>query len=115
MVVAPGSGSIATRRTFEDLFVHLEYKTPALPANVTGQDRGNSGLYLNNRYALQILDSFGLAPADDGCGAIYQLRHRERPLASRRRCGTRTMSSFRRRAVTPRAISLPTRACSRRT
>jgi hypothetical protein len=74
MVVAPGNGSIVTRRTFEDLFVHVEYKTPALPPNVTGQDRGNSGVYLNSRYEVQILDSFGLAPAVDGCGAIYQLR-----------------------------------------
>jgi hypothetical protein len=74
MVVAPGSGNIATRRTFEDLFVHVEYKTPPFPANVTGQARGNSGVYLNNRYELQILDSFGLPPAVDGCGAIYLLR-----------------------------------------
>jgi hypothetical protein len=73
MVIVPGSGNLVTRRTFEDLFVHVEYKTPALPANVTGQDRGNSGVYLNNRYELQILDSFGLPPAVDGCGAIYQL------------------------------------------
>jgi hypothetical protein len=74
MVVVPGSGSIATLRTFEDLFVHVEYETPALPANVTGQDRGNSGVYLNSRYEIQILDSFGQPPAVDGCGAIYQLR-----------------------------------------
>jgi hypothetical protein len=73
MVVVPGSGSVATRRTFDDLFVHVEYKTPALPANVTGQDRGNSGVYLNSRYEVQILDSFGLPPAADSCGAIYQL------------------------------------------
>jgi len=53
--------------------VHVEYKTPALPANVMGQDRGNSGVYLNSRYEVQILDSFGLSPAVDGCGAIYQL------------------------------------------
>jgi hypothetical protein len=74
MVVVPGSGNISTLRTFEDLFVHVEYRTPALPANVTGQDRGNSGVYLNSRYEIQILDSFGQPPTDDGCGAIYQLR-----------------------------------------
>jgi hypothetical protein len=74
MVVVPGGGGIRTRRTFEDLFVHLEYETPPLPADVTGQDRGNSGVYLKNRYEIQILDSFGLPPALDGCGAIYQFR-----------------------------------------
>jgi hypothetical protein len=73
MVVASGSGNIETRRTFEDLFVHVEYKTPAFPPNVTGQDRGNSGVYLNSMYELQVLDSFGLPPAIDGCGAIYNV------------------------------------------
>jgi hypothetical protein len=71
MVVAPGSGNIVSRLTFEDVFVHLEYKTPELPSNVTGQDRGNSGVYLNSMYELQVLDSFGLPPAINGCGAIY--------------------------------------------
>ena len=71
MVVAPGSGNIVSRRTFGDVFVHVEYKTPALAASVTGQDRGNSGVYLNSMYELQVLDSFGLPPAINGCGAIY--------------------------------------------
>jgi hypothetical protein len=71
MVVTPGRGNIVTRRTFEDVFVHVEYRTPALAANVTGQDRGNSGVYLNSMYELQVLDSFGLPPAIDGCGAVY--------------------------------------------
>jgi hypothetical protein len=73
MVIVAGSGNIETRRTFEDLFVHVEYKTPAFPPNVTGQDRGNSGVYLNSMYELQVLDSFGLPPAIDGCGAIYNV------------------------------------------
>lgn len=71
LVVAPGSGNLVSRRTFEDVFVHVEYKTPALAANVTGQDRGNSGVYLHSMYELQVLDSFGLPPAINGCGAIY--------------------------------------------
>jgi hypothetical protein len=74
MVVVPGTGSIRTRQVFNDLFVHAEYKTPPLPNDVTGQDRGNSGIYLNNRYEIQILDSFGLPPATNGCGAIYEFR-----------------------------------------
>jgi hypothetical protein len=73
MVVVAGSGYIVTRRTFEDVFVHVEYKTPTFPPNVTGQARGNSGIYLNAMYELQVLDSFGLPPAIDGCGAIYQV------------------------------------------
>jgi hypothetical protein len=39
----------------------------------TGQDRANSGIYLQGRYELQVLDSFGQEPADDGCGALYKI------------------------------------------
>src|SRR6185503_9843714 len=44
MLVVSGTGNIVSRRVFENLFVHIEYKTPTLPADVTGQDRGNSGV-----------------------------------------------------------------------
>jgi hypothetical protein len=73
MVVTPGAGDIITRQEFEDVFVHLEYKTPTFPANVTGQARGNSGVYLKGSYEAQVLDSFGLPPQIDGCGAIYMI------------------------------------------
>jgi Domain of Unknown Function (DUF1080) len=73
MVVTPGAGDIITRQEFEDVFVHLEYKTPAFPPEVTGQARGNSGVYLKGSYEAQVLDSFGLPPQIDGCGAIYMV------------------------------------------
>jgi hypothetical protein len=71
MAVSPGTGDIITRQEFEDVFVHAEYKTPMLPADVTGQDRGNSGIYLKGMYEVQVLDSFGRQPEIDGCGSIY--------------------------------------------
>jgi len=74
MVVSPGTGDIITRQEFEDVFVHAEYKTPVLPANVTGQARGNSGIYLKGMYEVQVLDSFGNEPEVDGCGSIYGIQ-----------------------------------------
>ena len=41
--------------------------------NKEGQARSNSGVYLHGRYEVQVLDSYGLAPAGNGCGAIYSV------------------------------------------
>ncbi len=71
MLVAVGTGDIITKKKWQDVFVHIEYKTPMLPANVTGQDRGNSGVFLKGSYEMQVLDSYGLPPQIDGCGSVY--------------------------------------------
>lgn len=71
MVVNVGAGSIRTRDTFGDFLLHLEFAVPNNPPEFTGQARGNSGVYLQGRYEVQIHDSHGLPPADNLCGAIY--------------------------------------------
>jgi hypothetical protein len=50
---------------------HIEFKTPLEPRD-RGQGRGNSGVYILGRYEVQVLDSFGLPPADNEAGGIYQ-------------------------------------------
>ncbi|GAA2410871.1 hypothetical protein GCM10010191_19820 [Actinomadura vinacea] len=64
-------GDIRTRGTFGDFRLHAEWNQPNYPPEVTGQARGNSGVYLQERYEIQVLESFGLPPAVDGAGAIY--------------------------------------------
>ncbi|MEV6618667.1 family 16 glycoside hydrolase [Streptomyces sp. NPDC051051] len=65
-------GDIRTKDAYQDFALHLEFRVPLLPPDVTGQDRGNSGVFLQDRYELQILDSFGDASPDtDEAGAIY--------------------------------------------
>ena len=66
-------GDLRTRQAFGDYRLHVEFKVPALPPEVTGQNRGNSGVYQQERYEVQILDSFGDTTLDNNeSGAIYQ-------------------------------------------
>jgi hypothetical protein len=58
LVVAPGTGDIQTRAAFGDVQLHVEWMTPQLPADKQGQDRANSGVFLQDVYEVQVLDSF---------------------------------------------------------
>jgi hypothetical protein len=65
-------GDIRTKQNFGDHRLHVEFRVPKLPDDVTGQDRGNSGVYLQNRYEIQILDSYGVPTlANNEAAAIY--------------------------------------------
>jgi serine/threonine protein kinase len=64
-------GNILTKQKFDGKFkLHVEFRVPYLPER-KGQARGNSGVFLQGRYELQILDSYGLQSKSDDCGAIY--------------------------------------------
>jgi hypothetical protein len=64
-------GDIITEQRFGGHFkLHVEFRVPYMP-RAKGQGRGNSGVYLQGRYEVQVLDSYGLKSGDEDCGAIY--------------------------------------------
>jgi len=74
MKIVPRTGSIVTRENYRDFRMHLEFKLPEMAPGIRGQDRANSGIYIQRRYEVQILDSYGLEPQDNDCGAIYKFK-----------------------------------------
>ncbi|MDH6180025.1 putative cell wall-binding protein [Microbacteriaceae bacterium SG_E_30_P1] len=65
-------GNIRTLEGFRDFRLDLDFWLPVLPPEVTGQDRANSGVYLQERYEMQVLDSFGIDPLQtNDAGSIY--------------------------------------------
>lgn len=66
-----GSGSVKTAQKFGSCQLHVEFATPA---NVRGdgQNRGNSGVFLQDEYEVQVLDSYDNETYADGqCSALY--------------------------------------------
>lgn len=71
MAVVAGTGDIVTEEKFTDFMLHLEWMEPDMP-EAKGQGKGNSGVYLQGRYEIQVLDSYGIeVPGKGDCGAIY--------------------------------------------
>ena len=62
-----------TKQKFQDFTFHTEFQLSFMPW-ARGQRRSNSGCYMQGRYEVQILDSFGLAGEHNECGGIYEVR-----------------------------------------
>ncbi|PHI18516.1 hypothetical protein CEQ90_17540 [Lewinellaceae bacterium SD302] len=72
LVVKPGSGDIMTRRKFSDFQLHIEFRTPAV-VDGEGQGRGNSGVFLQRRYEVQVLDNYENKTYSNGqAGSLYK-------------------------------------------
>lgn len=72
MIVTGGTGDIQTKQTFGDFQLHIEFRTPE-KVESEGQGRGNSGVFLQERYELQVLDSYNNRTYSNGqAGSIYK-------------------------------------------
>lgn len=74
LTVAAGTGNIETVRPFGDVQLHLEWRAPARIEG-EGQGRGNSGVFLQQRYEVQILDSYDNRTYSNGQAASIYKQH----------------------------------------
>ena len=71
VTVVPGAGEICTKELFTDHCLHLEFQLADMPG-ATGQGKSNSGVFLQGRYEIQVLDSSGWdIPGLGDCGGVY--------------------------------------------
>lgn len=72
MTVVGGTKDIRTKREFGDIQLHIEFRTPKVVES-EGQGRGNSGVFLQSRYEVQVLDNYDNYTYPNGqAGALYK-------------------------------------------
>src|ERR1044072_2933276 len=72
--VVKGTGTLRTKRGFGDCQLHIEWRTPA-KVEGEGQGRGNSGIFLQGRYEVQVLDSYNNTTYSNGQAASIYKQH----------------------------------------
>lgn len=72
VTVTRGTGTIKTKRTFNDFQLHIEWRSPAQVVGES-QGRGNSGIFLQGLYELQVLDNYNNRTYRNGqAGSLYK-------------------------------------------
>lgn len=75
LTVKPGTGNILTKRHFSDCQLHIEWRTPSVIEG-EGQGRGNSGIFFQSLYELQVLDSYNNKTYSNGqAGSLYKQKN----------------------------------------
>lgn len=72
VVARPGYGDIITKEHFNNYQLRFDFLIPKTPDWVTGEWKGNSGVYLNGSWEIALLDSYGHVPTERSNGAIYR-------------------------------------------
>lgn len=72
--VKPGSGGIETKQQFEDYQLHIEWRSP-LVIKGEGQGRGNSGVFMQGIYEVQVLDTYNNKTYVNGQAASIYKQH----------------------------------------
>lgn len=74
MTVTPKNGDIRTKAEFGDMQLHIEWRSPEVKdASIVSQGRGNSGIFLQERYEVQVLDNYENKTYINGqAGSIYK-------------------------------------------
>lgn len=74
MTVVGGTKDIKTKKEFGDFQLHIEWRTPAeVDPKKVSQGRGNSGIFLQDRFELQVLDNYNNPTYSNGqASSIYK-------------------------------------------
>ena len=73
MTIVGGTGGIATKKHYGDCQLHIEWRSPNEPEDKKGQGRGNSGVFFNGIYEVQVLNSYQNRTYRNGqAGSIYK-------------------------------------------
>jgi hypothetical protein len=73
-VAIVNGGDIQTRNDFGDVQMHIEWMIPA-DRETNGQGGGNSGVFFNNQYEVQILNAFENETYPDGTAGSFYGQH----------------------------------------
>jgi len=74
LTASPVWDSVVTPHAYQDFRMHVEFNVNSVP-NATPEKNGNSGVYIQQRYEVQILNSYGVAATDyksSYCGSLYR-------------------------------------------
>ena len=81
LTASPLWDSVVTKEKYQDFRMHVEFNVNEVKDAKDPEQNGNSGVYIQKRYELQILNSFGIAEADykaSYAGGIYKQKKPDR-------------------------------------